>query len=411
MLYLLYFFIPLIPLVNITNKIPKLLEGLGFINIMMIVLAIGWVVNNISKGRPIIEKAPLNIPALLFVFITLLGFINGSFTLNDSLIGGDRFTSFKDLMMFPILYFVTLNTFTKKKEIKLLIILILVSMFYMDTYFYREIRWYSLTTYREKLRMFNGTFAETGGSNEWAAFFAQYSMIIYSLYLFSKKDKLKWLYLGVFVMNMAVLLFSFSRGAYLAAFGGLAVIGLLKQRKILPILLLLFVFYTVLLPQSVVQRIDISTEASGKLEESAASRLEYWETAWKLFKDNSLFGVGLFTFGHFNKGRDTHNMYMNVLAEMGILGFSIFMTLFILGIKYGWKVYKTTEDPFYKAFSFGFAVSIFASMMANMFGNRFTPLPLGGYHWVFMGLVMRIWAEEQRNKKQAMKRRKQTVYV
>ena len=97
-------------------------------------------------------------------------------------------------------------------------------------------------------------------------------------------------------------------------------------------------------------------------------------------------------------------MYLNILAEMGILGFSIFITLFILGIKYGWKVYKTTEDPFYKAFSFGFAVSIVASMTANIFGNRFTPLPLGGYHWVFTGFLMRIWVEEQRNGKQAMKR-------
>jgi len=397
--YLLYFFVPLIPLVNITDKIPKLAEGLGFINVMMVVLVLAWIFS--SRKGPLVEKTPFNVPLLLFILITYIGLWRGSFYVGEAMpLGGPRFTQWKDLMMLPMLYFLTVNNIKDRRELRIMVLLMVGVMFYMETYFWREIRWYNLAFYRDKLRWFRGTFSNLG-SNEWSAFFAQYSMVVLGLYLFDKVKIRKLFFLFIFTLNMLVLLYTFSRAAYLAAFTGLAFICLAKERKLLPILAIILICYSTLFPTAMVQRVEMTQTVEGQLDPSAAARLDYWHQAWELFQQNPVIGTGLYTFIKIGYHRDTHNMYLNVLSELGLTGFLLFLYLFYLSIKHGWRFYKSTDDNFLKGLSFGFVAATIASMVTNMFGNRFSYLCLGGYHWVFLGLIMRASILERQVKAQS----------
>jgi O-antigen ligase len=71
-------------------------------------------------------------------------------------------------------------------------------------------------------------------------------------------------------------------------------------------------------------------------------RIGYWTTAWKMFLGAPLFGHGPHTFGLFHKTPWAHNLYLEVLAEQGIVGLGALIALLASGIRIAWRVYRTT---------------------------------------------------------------------
>src|SRR5262249_725088 len=69
---------------------------------------------------------------------------------------------------------------------------------------------------------------------------------------------------------------------------------------------------------------------------SANSRLNYWKAGWDMFTHHPVFGIGLCNFtsliaryipGEFHV---THNTYLQLLAETGLMGFLLFMAMLTL---------------------------------------------------------------------------------
>lgn len=111
-----------------------------------------------------------------------------------------------------------------------------------------------------------------------------------------------------------------------------------------------------------------------------------------MFASNPVSGVG-FDVIH-ERGlkvgfKDTHNIYMKTLAEQGMLGFVLFMSLLIVGFKSGWRLFSRTDDGFLKGVGLGFMACVIGMAVTNLFGDRWTFLQIGGYFWVFMGLTAR----------------------
>lgn len=81
------------------------------------------------------------------------------------------------------------------------------------------------------------------------------------------------------------------------------------------------------MPSSVVDRIKMTRGENGELERSGVTRMELWNEAIEVFKENPVFGVGYGGFGlTIPKDQlltDTHNYYVKMLAEQGIVGFFI----------------------------------------------------------------------------------------
>jgi len=82
-------------------------------------------------------------------------------------------------------------------------------------------------------------------------------------------------------------------------------------------------------------------EASG----SIALRFRHYQDAWKLFIENPLSGVGwrqfiVLTSGFYPVDYSVHNVYLQLLCEMGIIGFLIIMTPLAYGYFKTCKVLK-----------------------------------------------------------------------
>lgn len=230
------------------------------------------------------------------------------------------------------------------------------------------------------------------GANHFGAFIAHYGGLLLGMFLIDKHKYRRWLYLAAYLFALHSLFFSYSRGAYLAAAAVLVFYGLIKKRSLLVLVaVLVFTWHTVL-PQTVVQRIEMTETPYGQLEESAANRMVLWEHAKQLFAEHPVFGVGFNGFGYTRPGEiltDTHNFYMKVASEQGAIGLLIIGLVLLRALASGWRLYRNGQSSFHQGLGLGFVGCSIALVITNIFGDRFSYFALGSYFWLLWGVVDR----------------------
>lgn len=158
--------------------------------------------------------------------------------------------------------------------------------------------------------------------------------------------------LGVILIPMLILMTQ-SRGVFLGLLVFIA-IALAGQRRRLRLVFRLGVIALLLaavVPASVWDRFGTLRHATSTTtldevdgaEGSARQRYEIWRVGWKIARDHPLMGVGLGAYKpnhaqyalrpEFNPtaqgGRDTHSLYLNVLAETGFPGFLLYLGMLL----------------------------------------------------------------------------------
>jgi putative inorganic carbon (HCO3(-)) transporter len=172
---------------------------------------------------------------------------------------------------------------------------------------------------------------------------------------------------------------------------------LVQKRSLLILVFAIMVSWQTLLPSSVVDRITMTTTKTeeGEIEHSAAVRLGLWNHAWNLFMKNPVIGVGYGGFefaapeGALSRWKDTHNYYLKMLSEQGVVGFGLFLTVLVVAFRSGWRLWKAGKEGFEKGLGLGFMGCVLACASTNLFGDRWSYVEMGSYFWVFWGLVDR----------------------
>jgi putative inorganic carbon (hco3(-)) transporter len=393
MKYLLFFTVLILPLRNIVEKFPNLfgMYGLGFINILFVFLFIGAVFSKHTNAHDVPYKPKLKWALIVYLALMFLQVFHGDgggvVTLSQ------KFPFWKDLFFCMALYFVVRRYLLSRKDLIIILIVAAVSNIYMDSYYYRWVRWMNLANI-PKMKLVNGTFGSMAASNEWAAFFAVYTLVTIGIagYITNKKAKL-FLYC-LTGANILTLLFSYSRGAYVGFIAGLVIYFLWRKRIVFPAILaviLLFFAYDIL-PQSVLQRINNTTGQEGQLDADAASRITMWNLAWEGFARSPVIGNGLQSFYYYHAPdrklyNNPHNTHLNTLYETGILGYLVFLWLFVAAFLDANHLYKTSPDPIAKGLAIGIIAATAALFVANLFGNRWTYLCLTSYFWILNGVI------------------------
>lgn len=147
------------------------------------------------------------------------------------------------------------------------------------------------------------------------------------------------------------------------------------------------------------------------LDNSARERVAIWEDAWALFSQHPVFGIGLETYEYLRRVQadshgyfgDTHDYYLKILVETGLLGFGLFLWLLGAIYRQGWRLFRSAEDPFLKSLGLGFASMMVCAIVLNIFGDRWSYLQVDGYLWALLACVVRgqMITEEQRAEESA----------
>jgi len=385
----LYFMVALLPQPNIYYKLYDFPMGKDMLNFLFLAVLLGIFIN--KNG---FTGTFNSIVIMVFIGISYLALINSS--INFSLPFPVTFDNplikpWKNYAMMIFMYFLALNAIKEEREQKNLVIIMCLVLLFISIRSYRSFTAGEAFSYESR---YPGPFwIVLLGANHFGAFIAHYLSVFLGLLLFDNDKKRKLLYSATILFGLHPLFFSYSRGAYLAALGVLTFFGILKKRSLLIVVLIILVFWHVILPASVVNRIEMSQTDFGELEHSASVRLDLWGHALKLFEENPVFGVG---FGGFQFSlteeefyKDTHNFYLKILSEQGVIGFTFLLFILFLAFRSGLRLLRIGNTPFQKGLGIGLLGCITACIITNMFGDRWSYLVLGSYFWVFWGLVDR----------------------
>lgn len=193
-----------------------------------------------------------------------------------------------------------------------------------------------------------------------AGFLANYLLLnaVLALFLYSEKEKARWLWGGVVVVNAAAALMTGTRGATVALFAGIAVLCVAalfsrffaQNRKnrmfvVVAAALVLFGALLVLVNSEAVRQSDVGRALHISFSDTTANtRLLAWRAGMEGFLDHPLFGSGPELFGmslntHFppefytyvstETGFDrAHNVFVEQLVVAGAFGLLAYLSLF-----------------------------------------------------------------------------------
>jgi O-antigen ligase len=114
---------------------------------------------------------------------------------------------------------------------------------------------------------------------------------------FEKNRLLQLAYYALAVCSAVCLMYSLSRGGYVAMLAGWLFLGLAKKRWML-VALIAFVFtWTALVPNAVRERVTMTYETGG-LDHSSETRITLWQDAMQVFDSNIVLGSGFNTYAY-----------------------------------------------------------------------------------------------------------------
>ncbi len=302
-----------------------------------------------------------------------------------------NFANWKDYMLLPLIFLAAGMVIEDRRMIRNVLILAAVAVFLIDKSSLTSSLSHSWGHFDENKR--DGGPLGFAGSNGLAAFLAQFSLFFWGLLQFIKRKKAKLLLYGLVAATLLATMYAFSRAAYIAVVAGVLLLGILKDRKLIPIAIVFLCVWQAVVPTAVTERVNMTHTQSGQLEASAQERVDLWTAARDTIVANPIFGTGYATFQlaqHVDNLRDTHNWYVKVMLETGIIGMLMAVTLLGQLLLLSWHVFRRARDPLFRGLGLGLFLLMCCSVILNCFGDRWTYLEIQGLTWVLFGAAARV---------------------
>ncbi len=224
-----------------------------------------------------------------------------------------------------------------------------------------------------------------------------------------------WLRLGILALSgfiLCGLLLSYSRGAFVTLIALLILMICFRSIRLRHVLVsgvLLLILIAAFAP-GYFQRMGTIKGVSGLVSDDATApqpdavtrgRLTEMLAALLVFRDHPFLGVGPGQYLPFysrtyqldpdialrqlNSSRRAHDMYVEIAAEIGLIGFGVFMTIFVLVLRRLWvaRRYYARRHPELGDLATGFWLSIFGYLGTAVFLH----LSYQRYLWLLVGLA------------------------
>jgi O-antigen ligase len=242
----------------------------------------------------------------------------------------------------------------------------------------------------------------------YGGFLALYLFFFIGLLLYYPMSKRQRTVLAICTGLVALnLLYTLSRGAWLAAAIVTAFVVLTKSLRMLIPLTIFVVALVFTAPGVVVERWD-STMTSNEYSvrhltadetelNEAASRIKQWRTFPSMFMINPLLGIGKgnyartnWALGHDTEFRAPHSSIISIGVEAGIFGLGCYLWLLLAIYRGAAKRFRVVQDPLDKALSFGTFSATLCLLFLDITGTRFFSGPIMAYYWILSGLTLNI---------------------
>ena len=178
-------------------------------------------------------------------------------------------------------------------------------------------------------------------------------------FLIAKGERSKTPHIVGFVLLSVCMIETWSRGAWLGILVSLVLFFLVYTRRSVAYLMLggaVLPVASLLIPESVVNRFLSIGSAS---DSSATYRISAWRGVGRMLQENWFGGIGVgesafsavypaFSYAGIQAIRHTHNLYLQILSETGIVGLVVFLLIVILFVQncfeYLYRMRKGTDN-------------------------------------------------------------------
>ena len=295
-----FYLVPLIPLQTMRYRLNDFPLGASVVTIVLVAVAIGV----IRRKGTVLPKTPWTVLIGIYAVFTFLSLILGSSYLGLPLPfpGSERFSVWADYMMMPALLLLVAAVEPSRLQMKGIVVMMCLAVLALDRNFLSTVSGRDFSAFSYDLR--DAGSMGYAGINGMAAFEAQVAIFLLALAAFEKNLLLKLGYWALGGLSALCLMYSMSRGGYVALLAGWLFLGLAKKRWML-VALIAFVFtWTALVPNAVRERVTMTYDTGG-LDHSSETRITLWQDAMQVFDSNIVLG------GHAQllpeaAGRDRH---------------------------------------------------------------------------------------------------------
>ncbi len=382
-----YYMIPFLPYRTMRDHFLDYPLGGNVLTILVLAVIVGALLQGKRLPRSPLYPIWLIFGGYLYVSMwygTALGYTPAPLWITDI-----NFAVWKDYMLIPLTFVAAGLVVEDRKAVKNVIIITAFSLLFIDRSCLLDSMSRTWGTFDENKRS-EGPLGY--GSNQTAAFLAQFAMFFWGFAQFLKRKKYRLLCYGLVALTIFATMYTFSRGAYAAILLSVFLLGALKDRKLLIVGTAFLLTWQLIVPTAVRERVDMTQTSNGQLEASANERVRLWQAAEESILSNPVLGTGFATYQmttHIDNLKDTHNWYVKVLVETGIIGLLIVLVMLQQMLAVTYRLFKRATDPLYRGLGLGLLLAVCACMVANFFGDRWTYLEITGMLWVLVGTAIR----------------------
>jgi putative inorganic carbon (hco3(-)) transporter len=392
-LYGFYYLIPFLPYRTMRDHFLDYPLGGNVLTILVFSVIVGAVL----KGKRLPKSSLYALWFVMAVYLyfsmwygTALGNCPAPLWVSDA-----NFATWKDYILIPLVFVAAGMLVEDRKAVRTVILITAAALLFIDRSCLLESLSRSWGTFNEDKRS-GGPLGY--GSNQTAAFLVQFGMFFWGLVQFVKRKKYRLICYGLVALTILAIMYTFSRGAYAALLISIFVLGVLKDRKLLLLGAVFLVTWQLILPAAVQQRVNMTQDSSGQLDASAQVRVKLWDDAKDSMLSSPMLGTGFATYQyseHLDNLKDTHNWYIKVMVETGLVGMLMVLVMFQQILALSYRLFREATDPLYKGLGLGLLTAIVASLITNLFGDRWTYLEITGLLWVLVGTAVRALQMEE----------------
>lgn len=238
-----------------------------------------------------------------------------------------------------------------------------------------------------------------------------FSCVAFGQAVYSKKTSGKIIW-GIFAAVFALgTIMTFGRESWLGLFLAFVTITVLRTKNWKILVIMAILPLCILLIPGV-------TDFFNPQKTYGADRFKIWADAIVIWQHSPIIGIGAgnYQFFDYAYGNDVvgiaHNQYLEVLAEMGVLGLICLLWLMSVVGWYTVKAFRTAKTSLAKAVSIAYLGYLAAIVLGGFFTSSFLPSAADGggtasfvessYRWLLFGLVLSIpnWESELVSKEQ-----------
>lgn len=382
----------------------------AWLKLFVIIALTLWVLKYFKEEKNIWVKSPLNLPIFLFILIMSISLLESKFLI----------VSLRDYIIFLsyfLIYFLVINNIKNEQEFYSFIKLFFIISFIISIY--TIIQYYGLDPYLREL----GGLTSTIGQKNWISnYLALIFPLIFSLFLLEevKKNKI-YLFLLLSVIYTTIMICQ-SRGIWISI--SLTLIFAIyivikfniyeifkKNKKWLIILLSTFLIITIIystdnpLNKSLLTLPQRALSTFDEEDPSINTRFLIWKNTLQMIKDKPLLGSGIGTFKmnyldyqaeflnenpgsikYWTHAREPHNEYLQIWAELGIIGLGIFLSIIFIFCKLTINYLKKESSDKKKIIVFGLFMGITSFLIHSLFSFPLHVPALSSAFSIILGL-------------------------